>query len=272
MNACGTRARRVFALALWMMSGVAVAASDPGVPSAPRMQFVPTPAGTYALQRIQQSPDAELLDALARPRRLRDLTRGKVTLLTFFYTYCADPLGCPFAYQLMLGLRERINGDDELRSRVRFVSISFDPTHDSPGQLRRYAAPLSGDARFEWHFLTAASMTQLEPLLASFGQDVRIERDEQQRPVRAINHMLKLFLIDGEGTVREIYALDFLHPDVLLNDMRTLQREALGAGPGARHVQDQAQAFSSSSQSSRSSGRWITKSAPQLVTSVAPPR
>jgi hypothetical protein len=38
--------------------------------------------------------------------------------------------------------------------------------------------------------------------------------------------MLKLFLIDPEGTVREIYALDFLHPAVILNDIRTLAMES----------------------------------------------
>ena len=36
------------------------------------------------------------------------LTHGKVTLLTFFYTYCVDPLGCPFAHETLAGLRDRV--------------------------------------------------------------------------------------------------------------------------------------------------------------------
>ncbi len=206
----------------------AAAAPDPGLPAAPRMQFVPTPAGTYTLQRIQACPEAELLDASGRVRRLSELTHGKITLLTFFYTVCTDPLGCPFAFRLMTQLRDRIDADPALAGDLRFVSISFDPTHDSPAQLRSYARGLAADARFEWDFLTAASMARLQPVLDDFGQDVSVEVDRRGRPVRAIHHMLKLFLIDAGGTVREIYALDYLHPEVMMNDIRTLRLEAQG--------------------------------------------
>ena len=88
------------------------------------------------LQRIQRSPDALLLNSSAATRRLSTYTRGKVTLLTFFYTYCTDKWGCPFAYETMRGLRDRIVRDADMRSRVRFVSISFDPAHDTPSALR----------------------------------------------------------------------------------------------------------------------------------------
>ena len=175
-------------------------APDPGPALAPQMDFVPTPAGTYQLQRIQSCPDAVLLNASASARRLSAYTRGKVTLLTFFYTYCTDPWGCPFAYQTMKGLRDRIAADASLRSRVRFVSISFDPTHDTPDALRGYAKGLADATGFEWQFFTARSMTELTPVLDGFGQDVRVETDATGRPTRAINHMLKLFLIDSSGT------------------------------------------------------------------------
>ena len=200
-------------------------APDPGPALAPQMDFVPTPAGTYELQRIQQCPDAVLLNASAGARRLSAYTRGKVTLLTFFYTYCTDPWGCPFAYQTMKGLRDRIAADAALRSRVRFVNISFDPTHDTPDALRGYAKGLAGATGFEWQFFTARSMAELTPLLDGFGQDVRVETDAAGRPTRAINHMLKLFLIDSSGVVREIYSLAFLHPEVMLNDIQTLLME-----------------------------------------------
>jgi protein SCO1 len=222
-------ARALLAAAL-ALGAPAWGAPDPGVPRAPQMQFVPPPAGTYSLQRIQPCPEAELLDSSAHPRRLSALTRDRITLLTFFYTHCNDPLGCPYAFGLMGGLRDRIVADPDLRPNVRFVSISFDPGHDSPEQLRRYAGGLSAGGRFEWDFLTARSMAMLQPLLDDLGQDVRIERDRDGRPARAINHMLKLFLIDAGGTVREIYALDYLQPEVMLNDIRTLRMEARELG------------------------------------------
>ena len=66
----------------------------------------------------------------------------------------------------------------------------------------------------------------LLPVLDGFGQDVSIESDASGRPTRTRNHTLKMFLIDAQGAVREIYALDFLHPQVMLGDLRTLAMEA----------------------------------------------
>jgi cytochrome oxidase Cu insertion factor (SCO1/SenC/PrrC family) len=216
-------------MALVAIAGAARSAADPTQPQVPQMQFVPPAAGSYQLQRIQRAPDALLLDAHARTRPLRELTRGKVTLLTFFYTYCTDPWGCPFAYTLMTQLRERLLAQPMAAGRVRFVSISFDPTNDTPETLRRHAGALRVDARLPWDFLTARSVGELLPLLDDFGQDVRVERDDRGRPLRTINHMLKLFLIDREGTVREIYALDYLHPDMMMNDIETLLLEEQAA-------------------------------------------
>ena len=67
------------------------------------MEFVPPAAGSYELQRIQRASDAALLDPESRIQRLADFTSGKITLLTFFYTYCVDPWGCPYAYWTLSG-------------------------------------------------------------------------------------------------------------------------------------------------------------------------
>jgi protein SCO1/2 len=224
----------LLALALIAVAGVARSAADPMQPLVPQMQFVPPAAGSYELQRIQRAPDARLLDADGSVRSLRELARDKVTLLTFFYTYCTDRWGCPFAYELMTQLRQRLLERAESAGRVRFVSISFDPTHDTPHALRLYAGAQLAEPRLRWEFLTARSVDELLPLLDDFGQDVRVERDPQGRPLRTINHMLKLFLIDRTGMVREIYALDYLHPDMMINDIETLLLEEREA-PARRH-------------------------------------
>jgi cytochrome oxidase Cu insertion factor (SCO1/SenC/PrrC family) len=213
------------AAAVCVAACVAQAAPDPGRPAAPRMEFVPPAPGTYELQRIQRAPDGLLLDARAQPRRLSAYTTNKITLLTFFYTYCVDPWGCPFSYATLTGLRDRVMSEPTLSGRVRFVSVSFDPTHDTPDALRRYGARFMDDQRFEWQFLTARSVADLLPVLDSFGQDVRVEKDAAGKPTRTMNHMLKMFLIDHDGMVREIYTLAYIHPAVMFNDIRTLALE-----------------------------------------------
>ena len=198
---------------------------DPGAASPPRFEFVPPAAGTYSLQRIQPIADAELLDSTGRSLHLSSLTHGKITLLTFFYTYCVDPLGCPFAYGTLTSLRTRVLEKPDLTSAVRFVSVSLDPSHDTPAEITRYGAQFTTDPRFEWRFLTAHSVAELLPVLEDFGQDVSVETDEHGRPTRTLHHMLKMFLIDRQGIVREIYSLAYLQPEVLYNDIRTLAME-----------------------------------------------
>jgi len=218
---------RIAGLALGLSAVVLTAQSavDPGAATAPRMEFVAPAAGSYQLQRIQPVRDAILLTASGTPTHLAGVTSRKITLLTFFYTYCADPLGCPFAYTTLTGLRDRVLAEPGLAGRVRFVSVSFDPTTDTPQAIGWYGQHVSADPRFEWQFLTARSVSELMPVLDDFGQDVSVETDAAGHPTRTRHHMLKLFLIDASGEVREIYTLAFLQPQVMFNDIKTLAME-----------------------------------------------
>src|SRR6202030_2663487 len=139
----------------------AQAAVDVSPATAPRMEFTPLLPGTYRLQAIQSVEDATLLDERGRPVSLSALTRGKITLLTFFYTYCVDPLGCPFAHTTLANLRDRVRGDPALAGRVRFVSVSLDPTHDTPTAIASYGQEFTIDPKFEWRFVTARRVTEL---------------------------------------------------------------------------------------------------------------
>ena len=216
----------VIALSLAGVPTALLAAVDPGMATAPRMEFVAPPPGSYRLQKIQRVTDAVLLDSTGRAVRLSALTHGKITLLTFFYTYCLDPLGCPFAHTTLADLRDRVRADRALSRRVRFVSVSLDPTHDTPAIIARYAEEFTIDPKFEWRFLTASRVPELLPVLDDFGQDVSVDVDASGRATRTLHHMLKMFLIDAHGEVREIYTLAFLQPQVMFNDIKTLALEA----------------------------------------------
>lgn len=212
------------AAALWV-SPAALPAVDPGAAVAPRMEFTPPRPGTYRLQKIQPITNATLLDPSGRPVRLSALTTGKITLLTFFYTYCADPIGCPFAYRTLLDVRAGIGRVAGLEQNVRFLSVSLDPTTDTPAAIRIYRSMVSQDSALEWDVLTARSVRDLLPVLDDFGQDVSVEQAADGSARRTVHHMLKMFLIDQSGMVREIYTLAFLQPAVILNDIQTLYLE-----------------------------------------------
>jgi protein SCO1/2 len=226
MRRAGKLIRVVFrVLSLAGIAAVAGAAVDPGKATAPRMEFVPPPPGSYKLQKIQRVADAVLLDTSGHSISLSALTQRKITLLTFFYTYCADPLGCPFSHTTLANLRDRVRDDRSLAGRVRFVSVSLDPTHDTPAAIAGYSKEFTIDPKFDWRFLTARRVPELLPVLEDFGQEVSVETDENGHATRTLHHMLKMFLIDARGEVREIYTLAFLQPQVMFNDIKTLALE-----------------------------------------------
>ena len=188
----------------------------------PRLEFVPPAPGTYVLHHIMAAPQGTVLDVDGNAAPLSRYTRGSITLLGFIYTTCSDPDGCPLAYRVFDALKEAIGTRTELHGRVRFVTLSFDPARDTPGVMSRYAGSHAVDKGngLRWYFLTTRSARELMPLVDGFGQDVRVTRNG-----RELSHVLKVFLIDRGGDVREIYSSNFLHPEVVLNDIETLLAE-----------------------------------------------
>jgi protein SCO1/2 len=189
----------------------------------PKQEFDAPAAGSYTLPNIQRAPEGKVLDIDGRSDGLNRYTTGQITLLSFMYTYCVDPIGCPLAYQTLISLRARLLAQPNLARHVRFVSLSFDPVNDTPEAMKTYGGKLT-DAKSDlrWHFLTTRSVDELKPIIDDFGQDVSIQLDRSGRPTRLFNHMLKVFLLDAKGWVREIYSSDFLLPDVIFNDIQTL--------------------------------------------------
>lgn len=218
-----------------LASAAAIAAQvEPGkgLVQRPTQDFAAPAAGSYSLPVIQAAADGWVFDGNWRPRRLSGYTQGALTLLSFVYTYCTDPIGCPLAYETFVGIRQQVLADPLLRGRVRLVSLSFDPTHDTPQEMRHYGGEYAQSTELHWAFLTTHSVRFLKPVLDGFGQDVDVELDSQGRPTRTLTHMLKVFLIDERGQVREIYSAAFLHLGVMLNDLRTLALERPAAAQG----------------------------------------
>ena len=194
---------------------------------APGLDFTPPPAGTYELPPIQQAPDGEVLDASGNFRTLAEYTRGRITLLGLVYTRCADPEACPRATWAFSAVRNLLRANPDLQRRVRLVTLSFDPIHDHFEAIAAYGQRVRGDtAGAEWQFLTTRSKRMLAPILDGLGQDLRVATDSRALPgTEEFTHSLKVFLIDPEARVREIYSTGYLMPQMIVNDIRTLERE-----------------------------------------------
>ena len=186
--------------------------------------FTPPVPGTYRLHPIMRAPSGPVVGLDGRTRPLAELTTGKITLLSFVYTRCRDTWGCPLAYRVFDAVGTAVERSPALRSRVRLVTLSFDPRHDTPAVMRQYAGEQAARG-LDWRFLTTASEQALSPLLAGFGQDVRTPAAGRPEEAGQLTHMLKVFLIDPRGVVREIYSTAYLYPEVVVADIETLRLE-----------------------------------------------
>src|SRR5262245_15593015 len=82
------------------------------------------PPGSYTLPAVRSAGDGEVLDSEGRALRLRDLTRGRITVMSFIYTRCAAAKACPYATGVLRELHQLSESDAELANQLRLVSIS----------------------------------------------------------------------------------------------------------------------------------------------------
>lgn len=187
--------------------------------------YDPPAPGSYALPVIKPAADGALLDTSNKAINLRDLTHGRITVLSFIYTRCAAPKACPYATGVLGDLHDSTATDRTLAENLRLVSISFDPEHDTPQNLALYSENVrERKSGCEWHFLTARSREELEPILVAYDQAVDV-RSNPADPQGPLYHALRVFLIDREGRIRNIYSSATLDPRLVLADVKTLLLE-----------------------------------------------
>ena len=190
------------------------------------LAFEPPPAGSYRLPPLGQAVDGEVLASDGSQLRLHDLLGQGPVLLSFIYTSCSDVNGCPLATHVLAKTTAALKDDESIAGQVRLLSLSFDPDFDTPEVMRRYGAPFV-DRGLDWKFLTTRGPAELDPILEGYDQWVIRDRDEAGRPLGTMSHLLRVFLIDAEKRIRNIYSVSFLHADTLANDVRTLLMETL---------------------------------------------
>jgi protein SCO1/2 len=97
------------------------------------------------------APAFKLQSSDGPPVQLADL-RGKVVALHFIYTSCPDV--CPLHAERIAQIQAMVN-DTPMKGRVKFVTITTDPSKDTPEVLRDYGAAHGLDP-VNWLFLTTA--------------------------------------------------------------------------------------------------------------------
>ena len=178
--------------------------------------------GSYARPVIGRASDGLVIDSRGQQTTLKALMAGKVTLLSFMYASCSDVNGCPLASYVLNRVMQRLAKDPRLNKRVQLLSLSFDRLNDTPEMLRKYAARFEAEQAQNWRFLTTPSDIELEKILKDYNQFVIQDVDNSGKPVGSLSHLLRVYLIDEQQNLREVYSVSFLHPDILVQDMLTI--------------------------------------------------
>jgi cytochrome c peroxidase len=210
-------------VALLLLAAASLSWSEPSVlaPGYGELQYTPPAPGTYRLPPLGDAADGRVLDASGKPIQLHDVLDDKLVLMGFIYTHCPDVNGCPLASYVMKQVQEKLIEDPKLRKEVILVSLSFDPELDTPEAMREYSRHFKRKD-FDWRFLTTASEADLQPLLDGYGQFRAKFYNADGSYSGSMSHVLRVYLIDRDKRIRNIYSAGFLHADTAINDLRTL--------------------------------------------------
>ena len=189
------------------------------------LKFEPPAAGSYQLPPLGSAADGAVLDMNGKSFPLHDLTGDKLVVMGFIYTHCPDVNGCPLASYVMKQLQLRLLASTDLKDQVRLISLSFDPIQDTAAAMRDYSMHFRRQS-FDWEFLTTKNENELQPILESYGQYRKMFYNEDGDYAGTMSHILRVYLIDRDRRIRNIYSAGFLHVDTVMNDLRTLQMEA----------------------------------------------
>ena len=190
-----------------------------------KLSFDAPAAGTYSLPALELAAGGQLLDTNSNTVELNDLLGEKVSLLSFIYRTCDDVNGCPLSTMVLYSVANRFSEQPELADQLRLLTVSFDPQGDTPEAMREYEQSILSDSKLDWHFLTSESSMQIQPVLDAYQQSV-VADPKSEGGKGKFSHILRVYLIDQKKQIRNIYNLSFLHPDILVNDVKTLLMEA----------------------------------------------
>jgi len=145
------------------------------------------------LPKLFPVPNATLVTDAGKPMQL-DAMKGYVTVYDFIFTNCAGT--CP----MMTATMRRLTGAIDKSQPVRFVSISVDPTRDTPAVLHQYAARVRNDDR--WLFLTGDRDTIVRLSVDGFKLAAGGSTSSVVEPLL---HSSKLVVADKRGMIRDYY-------------------------------------------------------------------
>lgn len=149
----------------------------------------------------------------------QEALRGHPTIVDFIFTRC-DTI-CPVVTMTMARLQDKLL--DRRAEAVKLLSISVDPTHDSPAVLAKYAQHY-GALADKWRFVTGP-LDQIKALVEGPFMNSMIVEGVAPSGAPQISHNGYYILVDADLQIRGVYdSNDVQKLDVLQHHARFLAR------------------------------------------------
>lgn len=145
------------------------------------------------------APDIAMIRSDGAVRRLPNLlrARGAITVVDFVYTRC--PTVCLALGSVFQQMQAELAADDTpAAARIRLLSISFDPAHDTPAALSAYSQTQRADPG-RWQWAVPARAVELDRLLRAFGVVVIPDG------LGGYTHNAGLLVIDHDGRLVRVF-------------------------------------------------------------------
>jgi len=150
-----------------------------------------------------QVPDFKLTNQDGKRISLNQF-RGKALALTFIYTRCPLPNYCPLMSIRFSEMAMNLQKMPELKDKIRLLSITFDPAHDTPEVLKTYGAGYyNKDVKpdFTLWQLATGSEDDIKKVADFFGLAYQTDATDKTQ----IIHSLRTIVIDPQGKVKKVF-------------------------------------------------------------------
>jgi len=161
-------------------------------------------------------PDYILTAEDGRQIRLSDFC-GRVLAFTFFFTRCPLPDYCPRMNNNFEETRKILLADANAPTNWQFLSISFDPSFDTPEVLASYASIYRGDDTNHWLFASAPTNVLAD---AAARLDLMIVRQGNN-----FSHNMRTVVLDARGGIYRLFDGNQWTPQQLADVMREAARQ-----------------------------------------------
>ena len=145
--------------------------------------------------------------------------RGRTLLLTFIYTRCPVPDYCTLMSNNFAQIDRSLSQDADLYAKTHLLSISIDPSYDTPQVLRSYGAAhterYQNETFAHWEF-AGGTTEQVKKIAEYFGLMYYPEKDQ-------IIHALRTVIIAPDGKITKIYSGNDWKPEEIVDEIRKIR-------------------------------------------------